>query len=258
MQLVLPLVADEPAHQAPAPRSVRPSPDAQPPAPSVAGPVVFVRHRRARRYVLRVLEDGTLRVTMPRWGSKREALAFAQQQDEWVQRQRALRRAESPSARPWGDGASVLLDGVPTALRVARGDDGALVVRVGDETVPAPAAADPADVRPWVQRWLRRRAGTDLPTELQALAAAHKITVTKITVRNQQSRWGSCSRRGSIALNWRLVQAPPFVRTYVLVHELMHRRELNHSPRFWAHVKSACPDTDRARHWLRHQGRQLF
>jgi predicted metal-dependent hydrolase len=251
MQLVLPLVADEPA-AAPAPR---PATDAAPAPPGDR--VVFVRHRRARRYVLRVLDDGTLRVTLPRWGSKRDALAFAQQQDAWVRRQRALRRAESPSARRWTPGSTVLLDGRPRLLEVAV-HDGERVLRCGDEVIPMPGDADPADLRPWVQRWLRRRAAKDLPLQLLALAAAHGVTVTRITVRNQQSRWGSCSRRGAIALNWRLVQVPPFVRAYVLVHELMHRREMNHSARFWTHVRAACPDTDAARHWLRSDGRQLF
>jgi predicted metal-dependent hydrolase len=77
-------------------------------------------------------------------------------------------------------------------------------------------------------------------------------------VRDQRSRWGSCSRSGSITLNWRLVQMPPFVRDYIVIHELMHRREMNHSPRFWRHVAAACPRHLEARKWLRTEGKKLL
>src|SRR5918993_340312 len=172
-------------------------------------PTMFVRHRRARRYILRVLDDGTLRVTLPRWGSKREALAFVERSTPWIAKQQ--RQAQ---ARP------------------------AIVHR--DE--PA----------------LRKRALKELPPALLPLGRTPHITVTRISVRNQRSRWGACSSRGSITLNWRLILVPEFVREYVMIHELMHRRELNHSRRFWRHVAAACPRYEDARRWLRADGQQLF
>lgn len=170
---------------------------------------VFVRHRWARRYILRMLDDGTLRVTLPRWGSKREAQAFVERSGPWIETQRRKHEARPAVVHP-------------------------------DE--PA----------------LRRRALEELPAELLTLAAAHDITVTRISIRNQRSRWGACSARGSITLNWRLVLVPPPVREYVMIHELMHRRELNHSKRFWGHVAAACPRYQDARQWLLAEGRRLF
>jgi predicted metal-dependent hydrolase len=184
MQLALPLVADEPT-----PR--------------------FVRHRRARRYILRVLDDGSVRVTLPRWGSKREALRFLTANEQWIADQRARRRER-----------------------------------------PAPPAHDGAAAR--------RRAARELPEQLLELAAIHGITVHRISIGNQRSRWGSCSRRGTISLNWRLVLVPEFVREYVMLHELMHRRELNHSARFWGLVGQVCPRLVEARRWLRTEGPALF
>ena len=172
-------------------------------------PTVFVRHRWARRYILRVLDDGTLRVTLPRWGSKREALAFVERSGPWIAKQRLTQQSRPAVVHP-------------------------------DE--PA----------------LRRRAAKELPVELLALAAAHDITVSRVSIRNQRSRWGACSARGSITLNWRLVLVPPFVREYVMIHELMHRRELNHSKRFWRHVAAACPQHQDARQWLLAEGQRLF
>jgi hypothetical protein len=75
--------------------------------------------------------------------------------------------------------------------------------------------------------------------------------VCRVVVRNQRTRWGSCSRRGTLSLNWRLVQAPVFVRDYIILHELMHLREMNHSARFWRLVEAACPDYAMAERWLK-------
>lgn len=177
---------------------------------STQGPqsMLFVRHRRARRYILRVLDDGTLRVTLPRWGSKREAQAFVERSAPWIasQRQKVYARPSTPRDEPG----------------------------------------------------LRKRASTELPPALLALARVHGIPITRISVRNQRSRWGACSARGSITLNWRLILVPDFVRQYVMIHELMHCRELNHSRRFWRHVAAACPRFEEARRWLRTDGQQLF
>ena len=86
---------------------------------------------------------------------------------------------------------------------------------------------------------------------LLALADKHGIAVTKVSIRDQRSRWGACSARGTITLNWRLIRLPDFVREYVMLHELMHRRELNHSRRFWRLVASSCPRHLEARAWLK-------
>lgn len=171
------------------------------------GSCTFVRHRWARRYILRVLDDGTLRVTLPRRGSKREAEAFVERSASWIAKQR-------------------------------------------EQLPPQPDRLD--------EQGLRRRATKELPPALLALAQTHNITVTRISVRNQRSRWGACSARGSITLNWRLILVPDFVREYVMIHELMHRRELNHSSRFWRHVAAACPGHEAARRWLRTEGQRLF
>ncbi len=97
----------------------------------------------------------------------------------------------------------------------------------------------------------RERASRELPARLLERAAAHGLSVAKISVRNQRWRWGSCSRTGRICLNWRLVLMPDSVRDYVIIHELMHLRRMDHSPRFWKLVEKACPDYRTARKWLR-------
>jgi predicted metal-dependent hydrolase len=170
----------------------------------------FVRHPRARRYLIRVRLDGTVRVTIPRWGSKREAKAFAERERPWIDRQLARASAE---------------------------------------------ALQPAEMPAEHARELLGRAGRELPMRLLELAACHGITVSRVSIRNQRWRWGSCSPSGHICLNWRLLLMPDWVRDYVLIHELMHLKRMDHSPRFWKLVAEACPEHQAARQHLRQQRR---
>jgi predicted metal-dependent hydrolase len=107
-------------------------------------------------------------------------------------------------------------------------------------------------------RELRRRAVRELPLRLHALAEMHALTVASVHIRNQKSRWGSCSPAGRICLNWRLVLMPDFVRDYVIVHELMHLRRLDHSRAFWKLVAAADPGYESARAWLRQNKHLLY
>jgi len=104
------------------------------------------------------------------------------------------------------------------------------------------------------RRALQERARQELPARLLELAGVHGLVVRKVSIRNQRLRWGSCGRSGHICLNWRLLLMPPWVRDYVLIHELMHLRRMDHSPHFWAHVAQACEQYETARQWLRANG----
>ena len=221
-----------------------------PPEPDVD----FVRVRRARKYILRVRPDGSLRVTIPRGGSRRDAEAFLRRHQEWVAAER-LRVAERHAPVEWRAGDAIPLHGELTTIRVHESAHGQMVV-VGEQRVRI--AAGVVNVRPAVELALRRIASRELVPRLQALASEHALTVDRVTIRNQRSRWGSCSRRGVIALNFRLVQMPPAICDYVLLHELMHLRQQNHSRRYWRLVEAVCPDYREAERWLRLEGRALF
>jgi predicted metal-dependent hydrolase len=216
-----------------------------PGAPAVS----FVRNRRARRYILRVLPDASVRVTIPRSGSQREAEAFVRTRLAWIaERQSELDGA--PAAQVWTHGSSVWWRGVASPIVVV--EEGTHVVVSCADVCVRTTPAD--DYRPALEHAMRRTAKDELPRELLALAERHDLEVRGISIRNQRSRWGSCSRDGRIALNWRLLQMPDAVRRYVLLHELMHLHEPNHSPRFWALVARVCPDYDESRTWLKREG----
>ena len=111
---------------------------------------------------------------------------------------------------------------------------------------------------PEVEQALKEQAQRELVPRLMALAALHGLTVNRVSIRGQRSRWGSCSPNGHIALNYRLMLTPPYVREYILIHELMHLKQADHSRRFWRHVEAACPGFRDAERWLRKNGSSLF
>ena len=213
-----------------------------------------MRIRCARRYILRVTPDGTLRVTIPRGGSRREAEAFLSEHQRWAERERQRVLAQHAPSR-WLEGDEILFRGVRVPLGVEWNGAGRLIA-YADRRVPLPP--DAVDLRPFVEGDLRELARRTLIPRLFELARAHSLDVVRVVVRNQRSRWGSCSRKGVIALNFRLVQMPPDVSDYVLVHELMHLKQQNHSRRFWRLVEQACPRFREAERWLRIDGKALF
>ena len=115
-----------------------------------------------------------------------------------------------------------------------------------------------ADVRQAIEDRLRRLATDELPERCLELARQSGVRVVDVSVRNQRSRWGACSSRHVITLNWRLVQMPESVADYVIFHELMHVRQPNHSRRFWREVDSVCTWWRDAERWLRKHGRELL
>lgn len=98
----------------------------------------------------------------------------------------------------------------------------------------------------------------DIPQRVQKYAAIIGVTVGRITIRNQKTRWGSCSSKGNLNFNCLLMLCPEEVRDYVVVHELCHRKELNHSPRFWNEVARVMPDYTQRRKWLKENGGSLI
>lgn len=216
-------------------------------------PVAFVRSVRARRYILRVAPDGSARVTIPRRGSQREAERFLNANGEWLNRQRErMRRAARSREAAWQVGSTVLFRGAH--VRILRVDGGAALA-LGTEVVHVDPARAP---RPRIVAHLRSLAVRELPARVQEIAARVGLVPARVVVRDQRSRWGSCSPRGTISLNWRLVQMPPSVADYVIVHELVHLDEPNHSRRFWRRVRQACAWADEARAWLRRHGPGLL
>ena len=220
-------------------------PDWTPPA------IVFERSARAKHYRLTLRRDGVAVATIPARGSEKAARAFVASNEEWLERAREKQRQQPRLAERWQVGMPLLWRGEMCEIR-----------RAGSEARPAVAlAADvfrvarfDGNLRPTLESAFLRRAKIELTARTWELAARTRMAVTRVQVRNQRTRWGSCTEAGVISLNWRLVQCPEFVSDYIIYHELMHLREMNHSKRFWRAVAEVCPDWPQAETWLKEHG----
>jgi predicted metal-dependent hydrolase len=213
------------------------------------------RHRQARRYTLRI--DAPSRevvLTMPPRGSVREAKEFAQKHGGWI----AARLKRLPEAAPFAHGVEVPLRGEPHRIVHRRGERGTVWTESdGSGRLVLCVAGEPPHVDRRVSDFLKREAQLDIEAASRGYAAQLGVSIKRICVRDQSSRWGSCSNTGVLSFSWRLILAPPFVLDYLAAHEVSHLVELNHSPRFWRLVNRLYPEVERAKVWLDANGTDL-
>jgi predicted metal-dependent hydrolase len=231
----------------------RKSPPVRPELLKIDGRLLEVRVRlnpRARRMIVKVNPaTGEVSVTAPTRRGLSAALDFARGEREWI----AGQIAKAPGPVPLCTGATIPFLGRPHEIcAAARGpapvwaDNGAIWVRGREAHAPRR-----------VLDFLKREARRAFEARVLDHAARLGVKPSRITVRDTASRWGSCSSGRALSFSWRLILAPDFVLDYVVAHEVAHLREMNHSPRFWAHVKSLAPGMDAAQDWLKANGRDL-
>jgi predicted metal-dependent hydrolase len=212
------------------------------------------RHPRARNYTLRVAGPARAPVlTMPKRGSLTEARRFLDRHSGWLRSQ----LDKLPRATAIADGVTIPLRGIP---HVIRHEPGARSTAVIENEIGRPTLVVSGDARHLRRRvfdFLRREAKRDLEWAVVRHALAAGVRAKAVRVRDQTSRWGSCSVTGHLSFSWRLIMAPPFVLDYLAAHEVAHLCELNHSRRFWAICEALAPQTDKARAWLSANGPAL-
>jgi predicted metal-dependent hydrolase len=221
----------------------------------VVYPIRLRRHRQARRYTLRIqAASRDVVLTMPLRGSVREAKAFAQKHGAWI----AARLRRLPRAAPFAPRVAVPLRGVPHRIEHRPHARGAVWAEIGEDGAQMLCVAgDPAHLARRVGDHLKRAAKHDLQAACRRYAADLSVAVRSVSVRDQTSRWGSCSSTGVLSFSWRLILAPPFVLDYLAAHEVTHLVEMNHSRRFWRLLARICPATPRAKAWLHAHGADL-
>jgi predicted metal-dependent hydrolase len=213
------------------------------------------RHRRARRYTLRIHPtDREAILTMPPRGTIIEAKEFAQLHGGWI----AARLGRLPKAAPFQAGTVVPLRGVPHRIVHRAGQRGTAWTDIrdsGEKILCVAGGADFTERR--VHDYLKREARKDLHKASLEYAEELGVRVKRVSIRDQSSRWGSCTSAGSLSFSWRLILAPPYVLDYLAAHEVAHLVEMNHSPRFWRVVARICPSVERAKNWLDTYGNDL-
>jgi len=206
-----------------------------------------LRRSKRRRTLGLTVTPHQVRIHAPSWTPRAEIEHYVLRQHDWLKRAwtRMQARAPQPAAEP--------LAGVRYLGRVL-----ALDVRASLFCEVRRHAPLDADIASLVREWLHSQATAVLAWRLQRIARRAGRQPRRFALSNAQTQWGSCTRRGHVRLNWRLVQAPLAVIDYVAAHELAHLVHLDHSPRFWAQVAEWCPDALARRAELRKMSAVLF
>ena len=200
-----------------------------------------------------VEKDGTLTVRAPLRMKESDIQKFIEGKTDWIKRKQAKALEDARPARQYVEGETFLYLGKEIPLRIVRDQKPALVMgRVFKLTKSAQPQA-----RSYFEAWYRKQARVVLVERVAFFARSHKVKPKKIRISAAQTRWGSCSAKGTLSFTWRLVMAPLEIIDYVVVHELCHLEEMNHSKAFWAQVKSILPDYKMRRKWLKKNGGEL-
>lgn len=198
---------------------------------------------RPRRTVgMRINADGLI-VHAPKRISQSQLNSILLSKAGWIRSKLEARQERAVEPMQWRDGATLMLLGNDVTLRVkydARSRN--IEYLAGILTVTLPAVDDEAAIARKVLQWYRKQALIDFSRRLEILSAKLGVATPKLYLSNAQSRWGSCNGKKEVRLNWRLIQAPPHIISYVTAHELAHLKEMNHSAKFWAVVESLFAD----------------
>lgn len=213
-------------------------------------PVSFRRHAQARRLVLRLSRDRAgVVVTVPPRVGRSEALAFAKKSEKWI----SGRLEAEPSAQSLKAGGQILIRG--ERLRIVHSGSRRGIIAIVEDTIMV--SGDEAHLERRLVDWLKAEAKRDLIAASEYYATAMGVKFHRLSVRDQKSRWGSCSSDGTLSYSWRLVLAPSFVLDYVAAHEVAHLKHMNHGRGFWRLVLTHCANASRAKAWLKVHGAEL-
>ena len=221
-------------------------------------PYRLIRTKRNKYIRLTVQVGSGLRVSAPLRIPERDIPQYIREREEWVllklHEYARIERA-TPQQR-YTHNARIMYLGKSYALRIHKGLNGFLQAKLlGSKmhvALPEPLLKNNKEqyVRLLMHRWYRSQAEKYVLERIAHFAHALSVSPKRVTIRKQKTRWGSCTADGNISLNLFLIKAPPHIIDYVIVHELAHLRELNHSPRFWKIVEQHCPDRLASQQWL--------
>lgn len=214
------------------------------------------RSSRRRRITLTVDERG-LRVGAPKRAGDRAIDAMLREHASWVLRKLAEWQARRPQPSLWQDGDKLMLQGQALRLTFAAGTRD---IQLDHEqmVINSSLAGSPDDIRALVTGWLRQRALQCFRDRVAHYYPLLEVAEPEVRLSNARTRWGSCHVNGRIRLNWRLIQLPLHLLDYVVVHELAHLVEMNHSPRFWQTVARQVPDYRARRTEIRTEGHRYL
>ena len=212
----------------------------------------LVRSKR-KTLALIVEMDGTLTVRAPLRMKETDIQKFIEEKQSWIKRKQAKALKDAPVHRRYVDGETFTYLGEEIPLRIVRGGKPALVM---DGVFKLAKSAHP-QAKSYFEAWYKKQARKVLTERIVQFARSQNFKPGKIRISSAKTRWGSCSPKKTLSFTWRLVMVPLEIIDYVVVHELCHLEEMNHSRAFWARVEAILPDYKRRRKWLKENGGKL-
>ena len=207
-----------------------------------------IKHAR-----LRVREDTSVELLVPDDFLDDQIDAILRKKEPWIQRHRAFFRSHARRAIRCANN-EIFLFGEPYRVLTDRSLSYGMIIDEDEQLLRSRRDLTNIEVR---KKWYRRFARNYLSARVDQLAKKHRFSYGRLFVRSQRTRWGSCTAKRNICLNWRLVMAPKYVIDYVILHEFMHTCVMNHTQRFWVQLRAICPDHTKARNWLRQNSEPL-
>ncbi|MEP7235850.1 MAG: SprT family zinc-dependent metalloprotease [Ignavibacteriota bacterium] len=191
-----------------------------------------ITRRQVRNARISINHEMQIKITIPLWYREREVMQLLKEKQPWIEKQLIHFEKEKKNVILPRDGEILFL---------------------GESIIPGFDCTDPKQLH----NFYISRAREEFGMWTLRLAEEHGFTFSKLTIRNQKTRWGSCSKKKNISLNWKLIKTPPHVMEYVILHELTHTQYFDHSLSFWKRLEEVCPDYKIALNWLKKHGRYL-
>ena len=211
--------------------------------------------------LFQTLPEGVIRVYAPKWMRLRDIDQMVRERaGQLLEMGRSVDRRLDEDRRnhPVTDGSTILIEGVPHIIRLKKGLRSGGIVEAGELRLSLPEPESDPAVRGVIRAVLSARALERIRERVDHYAPLIGVRPGRIAIREQKTRWGSCSSKGNLNFNWKLIMAPKEVLDYVVIHELCHLHEFNHSPRFWALVQHQMPDYIAWKKWLDSHKEDLY
>lgn len=215
-------------------------------------PYIVKRSTRARRVRLEMRREYGLVVVIPRTYPVERVTEVLRAKQRWVLRNLARQSQPCPLLGGQGIKFGDVVSYLGRSLKVVAGKNrGVECARLERNRLIVNGVPFGKEVGSVLEQWYRAQAAELIQEKVGKWGAELGLNHTKVTIRGQKSRWGSCSRKGNLSFNWKLMMAPEAVIDYVVIHELAHLKEMNHSKRFWQLVAQHCPEWRECKKWLR-------
>lgn len=202
-----------------------------------------------RRSISLTIDESGLRVGAPWHAAQRDIDAMLRRHARWIARKMEEWRDRRPAPRHWRTGETIVVLGAPLTLALAPQPCAPCIDK--STLIVGTATMAPREIESAVIAWLKQRAVEHYTERAKHYAAELDVDVPEIRLSAARTRWGSCHANGCVRIHWRLIQCPPRLVDYVIVHELAHLRHMNHSSRFWNAVGAVLADYAERRAELR-------